>query len=110
MPFINFTAGQKVKLFDGVNASLAHSDKMTFAHVNLDEGANIPEHSHPHEQWMHVVRGHMEFNIAGEVQRLSPGMAAYIPANAPHSAKAVTFCQVIDCFSPVREDLKALEK
>jgi quercetin dioxygenase-like cupin family protein len=110
MPFIDFHTRKKVKLFDGITATMFHSDTTTFAHVVLDEGAVVPEHSHVHEQWTHVVKGQMEFNINGEVERLTPGMTAYIPSNMPHSAKAVTMCKVIDSFTPVREDFVALEK
>jgi hypothetical protein len=37
-------------------------------------------------------------------------MAALMPSNAPHSARAITLCKVIDCFLPVREDFADLEK
>ena len=64
----------------------------------------MPEHSHPHEQWSHLIEGQLEFNIGGEKKVISPGMAAFIPSHVPHSAKAMTKCKVIDCFLPARED------
>ncbi len=87
-----------------------HSDKLTFAHIIIDEGAVLPEHHHPHEQWMHLLEGEIEFSLNGETQILILGMCAYIPSNFPHSARAIKECKVIDCFYPVREDFVALEK
>jgi quercetin dioxygenase-like cupin family protein len=70
----------------------------------------MPVHSHPHEQWSHVLEGELEFDIDGEKMLLTPGMTAYIPSNAPHSAVAHTQCKVIDCFTPPRQDFIELEK
>lgn len=52
----------------------------------------------------------MEFTINGETQVLRPGIAAHIPSNVPHSAKAIIECKLIDCFFPVREDFVVLEE
>jgi quercetin dioxygenase-like cupin family protein len=110
MPFFNSNTKNKVKIWDGINGSLYHSDQMTFAHIIIDKGAILPEHQHLHEQWMHLLTGEIEFTIGGETKMLTDGMIAYIPCNIPHSARAITECKVIDCFYPVREDFVALEK
>lgn len=110
MSFINFNTKNKVNIWPGVNGSLSHSDNMTFAHFTIDEGTEIAEHNHPHEQWTHVIEGKLEFNNGGEIQVLESGMSAYIPSDQPHSAKALTEVKVIDCFTPVREDLVELEQ
>jgi quercetin dioxygenase-like cupin family protein len=78
--------------------------------VFLEKGAVVGNHQHPHEQWTHVLEGEIEFTIDGETKLLSTGMAAFMPSNIPHSAKAITACKVIDCFLPIREDFIALEK
>ena len=81
-----------------------------FGYITIVKDAIVPEHQHHHEQWTHLIEGGLEFTINGEIQILLPGMAAYIPSNIPHSAKAITECKIIDCFLPVREDFVALEK
>lgn len=86
-----------------------HSDHLTFGHITFEEGAILPEHQHINEQWTHVLEGQLKFSMEGETVVLTPGMAAYIPSNVPHSAIALTSCKVIDCFLPVREDFKTLE-
>lgn len=109
MPFINFNTKKKVRIWDGVTGPLHHSDKLTFGYFTLEKGAMAAEHQHPHEQWTHVLSGELEFTLGGEKQLLTSGMAAFIPSNTPHSAKAITVCNVIDCFLPVREDFVELE-
>jgi quercetin dioxygenase-like cupin family protein len=110
MPFINFNERKKVKIWEGITARLFHSEKITFGHVTLEEGAIVSEHSHIHEQWTHMIEGEMMFDVNGEKKLLIPGMAAFIPSNVRHSAVAVTTCKVIDCFLPVREDFVEMEK
>jgi quercetin dioxygenase-like cupin family protein len=109
MPFIDFTKKKKVKIWDGITGTLAHSDQATFGYFTLEMGIDLPEHHHIHEQWSHVIEGELEFNINGEKMLLTPGMCAFIPSNVPHSAKAITVCKVIDCFMPNRQDFMKLE-
>jgi quercetin dioxygenase-like cupin family protein len=108
MPFINYNTKKKVTIFPGAYSAMEHSNDITYACVSLEEGVNIPEHSHPHEQWTYIVEGQMEFTLSGEKQLLTPGIGAYIPSNALHSAVAVTACKVIDVFSPMRQEYKDL--
>jgi quercetin dioxygenase-like cupin family protein len=108
MPFIDFNTGKTIQVWEGISGKISHSDVSTFCHFTIENGTNLPEHSHMHEQWCHVIEGRLEFNIQGEKQILTSGMSAFIPSNLPHSAKALTECKVIDCFTPVREDFRAL--
>ena len=110
MPFLNFNTKNKVKIWDGINGALFHSDKLTIGHMIIDKGTPLPEHQHPHEQWLNLIEGELELTVGGETKILLPGMGAYIPSNTPHSGKAITECKVIDVFYPVREDFVALEK
>lgn len=109
MPFIDFSAGPEVSLRPGIHGVLHHSGQLSFGHITLEAGAVLPEHSHVHEQWTHMIEGELEFTLNGETTVMNPGMVAFAPSNAPHSARAITKCRVIDCFSPVREDYKSLE-
>jgi quercetin dioxygenase-like cupin family protein len=66
-------------------------------------------YTQPPTQWTYVLEGEMEFTLNGETQLLLPGMGAFIASNVLHVAKAVTACKVIDVFTPVREDYRALD-
>lgn len=109
MPYIDFKLGKKVKIWEGITATLYHSEQATFAHVTLEKGSVVQLHHHIHEQWTHVIEGELLFNLNGEEKLLTPGMTAFMPSDVPHSARAITTCKVIDCFLPVREDFVALE-
>jgi quercetin dioxygenase-like cupin family protein len=104
MTFINFNARNRIKIWEGISGPVYHSKNITFGHFTLEKDVELPEHSHPHEQWSHVIKGKLEFTIEGETEILTPGMTAFIPSNIPHCAKAITESKVIDCFLPVRED------
>lgn len=108
MAFINYNTKNKVTIFPGVHSAMEHSDQISYGCVSLEEGIIVPVHSHPHEQWTYILEGQMEFTLNGETQMLLPGTGAYIPSNALHGARAVTFCKVIDVFTPVREDYREL--
>ena len=110
MAFINYNTKNKVSIFPGVHSAMEHSEQITYGCVDLEEGVIVPVHNHPHEQWTYILEGQMEFTLDGEKQLLLPGMGAYIPSNVLHGAFAVTACKVIDVFTPVRMDYKALEK
>jgi len=108
MPFIDFTTRKKIKIWEGITGPIFHSDQVTIGHFTLEAGCDLPAHQHPHEQWTNLLHGELEFNIDGEIKLMKEGMTAFIPSNVVHSAKAIVECKVIDCFIPVREDLKKL--
>ena len=110
MPFINFNTRKPVNIWPGIKGPIFHSEQLTFGHFTIEKNAILPEHSHHHEQWTNLIEGELEFDIDGEKQILTSGQTAYIPSGIPHSAKAITECKVIDCFMPVREDFKELER
>ncbi|MGB4846016.1 MAG: cupin domain-containing protein [Ferruginibacter sp.] len=109
MSFINYNTKKKLTIFPGVQSAMEHSAQISYGCVSLEKGVTVPIHDHPHEQWTYIVEGEMEFTLEGEKQLLLPGMGAYIPSHAKHGAYAVTACKVIDVFTPVREDYRALE-
>ena len=77
---------------------------MTFVLWQIDKGAILPEHSHVHEQVVHVYEGELEVSVAGEMTVLRGGSIGVIPSNAVHSGRALTNCRVMDAFYPLRED------
>ncbi len=94
------------ELFEGLRARFIHTENVTIGHVTIDKGAVLPEHAHIHEQITHIVAGELEMTVNNQTNVLSAGMSVTIPSNVIHSAKALTNCQVIDTFCPVREDYK----
>jgi quercetin dioxygenase-like cupin family protein len=91
----------------GVEMRVIHGEKMTMAFFRLQTGSAIPEHAHAHEQMGTVLRGTIELVVAGEKRDVRSGEAYHIPSNALHSGQCRdSAAEVIEVFSPVREDLK----
>ena len=77
--------------------------------LEMEEGAVIPLHSHPHEQAGILLEGQMDLTIGEETRRCQPGTSYIIPGNTPHRAVAIGGpAQVLDIFSPIREDYAVL--
>jgi quercetin dioxygenase-like cupin family protein len=93
-------------LLPGITGYYAHGENMTFGLVELKAGSSVPLHHHIHEQTTYIVEGQLDMMIGDEACSLTAGMYHVIPSGLPHSAIAKTDCQVIDVFSPVREDYK----
>jgi len=105
MQFLDLSKMPLRTLF-GCKAHVVHSERMTFVHWRYEAGDVIREHAHPHEQVATMIEGELDLTVGGETRRLAPGSVAIVPPNAPHSARAVTPCYVIDAFCPVREDYR----
>lgn len=55
----------------------------------FDEGQGLSEHTAPYDAVIHLLEGEAEVMISGKVHRLRAGEAIIMPANQPHSLKAL---------------------
>ena len=94
------------ELVAGFKARFVHSENMTLSYWNIEAGAKLPEHSHPHEQVTSVIEGEFELTVDGETKVLGPGSVVIIPSNVSHSGKSITNSRIIDVFYPIREDYR----
>ena len=106
MGFLDLQSLTEKEIVPGYRARFVHGDKLTLAYWDVDPGAELPEHSHPHEQVANVLEGQFELTVDGESQVLEPGQVAVIPSNLPHSGKAITPCKLLDVFHPARDDYR----
>ena len=94
-------------LAPGVLARTFWGEKMLAAVVYLDQNAEVPSHSHPHEQMGIVLEGTIELTIGGEAKTLNPHEVYLIPGDVGHSAKTFDHpVKILDVFSPVRDEYK----
>jgi quercetin dioxygenase-like cupin family protein len=64
----------------------------------------VPLHSHPNEQSGYVVSGQYSLTIDGQEYLLATGDSYAIPANVPHTLTVKEAGEVVDVFTPPRED------
>ena len=94
------------QLAEGITGRYIHTEHNTIGYITVKKGAILPEHSHPHEQITQMVSGEFEMSIDGKTQILKAGSITVIPSHVVHGAKALTDCEIIDTFYPVREEYK----
>ena len=56
----------------------------------FDEGQGLSEHTAPFDALAHVLEGQAEIVVSGKPLRTTAGEAVLMPANQPHSLKALT--------------------
>ena len=78
--------------------------------AELDAGSRLPEHAHPQEQIVHVIKGRLRVLVADRPQEVGAGEAFYLASNVPHGVEALEDTVVIDTFSPPRGDYLALDE
>lgn len=76
---------------------------MLVRHV-LQAGWQGLRHSHPHEQLVYVIRGRMRFTRGEEQFEVGRGDSFVVPGGVEHHAAALEDSEVLDVFSPRRED------
>ncbi|MBN2051086.1 MAG: cupin domain-containing protein [Spirochaetales bacterium] len=81
-----------------------YGEKTLLCSFLLSRGAEIPVHHHPYEQTGFMISGRMIFRIDGKETTVEPGDSWSIPSDAPHGAQVLEDSEVIEVFSPARED------
>jgi len=94
------------EVFPGFHGRFLHSETMTFAYWEVDAGAVVPDHAHPHEQVVNMLAGELELVVDGTAHRLHAGDLFVIRGGSQHSARALAPCRILDVFSPVREEYR----
>ena len=97
------------KVFKGVSLdSLAIGEKSMVAKMNYVKGNFATTHQHPHQQCGYVISG--EYRLKVEIPEenidilLHAGDSYAIPGNTPHSFEVIEGGEVVDVFTPQRED------
>jgi quercetin dioxygenase-like cupin family protein len=106
MAFLDLLTLAEKEIVPGFHGKFAHTENMTASFWRIEAGAELPEHAHPQEQISVVVAGQFEMTLDGKKELLEKGKVALIPANVKHSGKALTDCEIMDVFYPVREDYR----
>jgi len=102
---------EHIRIWGGVTVQAVEGDRTTLAVVDLEPGANVPEHHHDNEQLGVLIRGAMHFRVGDETRDLAPGDTWRILSDVPHEVTAgPEGALAIECFTPVRGDWATLER
>lgn len=95
----------KESLHQGVEREiLAHNGSLMAVEVSFETGATGPMHCHPHEQLTYVLSGIFQFTIGEETQIVRTGDTLYKRSGIVHGCVCLESGQLLDIFTPVRED------
>tara|TARA_B100000686_G_scaffold355191_1_gene470849 strand:+ start:10321 stop:10632 length:312 start_codon:yes stop_codon:yes gene_type:complete len=94
------------EIMPGLHGKIVHGENITWAFWKAEKDTQVPLHQHENEQIMHVLDGEIELTLMGKTKIYRSGSVVIIPSNEPHSAVALTKCELMDVFSPVREDYR----
>ena len=98
-----------VEMFPGVKrTTIVSGDSITLVRVEVAAGAEVPEHTHPHDQAGTVMRGRVRIRLGTGDEAATTEVAAgggyMIPGDLPHFVEALEDSTLVEVFSPEREE------
>jgi len=72
-----------------VSKEIINKEKGTVTLFAFDKGQGLSEHTAPFDALVYIFDGQAEISIAGKRYSLKAGETVIMPANKPHSLKAV---------------------
>ena len=97
----------KERVTNRIDRRIVCGDSTMVAHVYLEKGAIVPEHSHHNEQLTYVLKGKLRFWVGedfAQVVDVGEGEILHLPSNVPHRAEALEETLDVDIFNPPRQD------
>jgi unsaturated pyranuronate lyase len=83
---------------------LAYNEKLFLVEHRMIQGWKGNLHSHPHEQVVYLVRGHLQVTCEGKSFEVRGGDSFLVRGGVEHGAAALEDSVVVDIFTPWRED------
>ncbi len=105
--FVKLTDQSPLDLADGVHARMLFGERTMLNLVDLEPGAAVAIHSHPHEQLGIILAGEVTMTVDGVDYVCHENDAYRIAGGVEHGARAGREGgRVLDIFAPVREDYR----
>jgi quercetin dioxygenase-like cupin family protein len=92
------------KVTETISRRVVVGEKEMVVWWSMKAGTHAAAHRHPHEQIFVMLAGRMEFRLGDEKRVCGPGDVGLIPGGVEHEAWFPEDTEVIDIFSPPRED------
>jgi quercetin dioxygenase-like cupin family protein len=87
---------------------MSYSPSMMLVRHRMEKGWVGTRHSHPHEQLVYIVCGHLSFEHPGGTFDAKAGDSFLVPGGVEHQASSLENSEVLDVFTPYREDYAPL--
>ena len=97
----------KERVTNRIDRRIVAGESTMVAHVYLQKGAIVPEHSHHNEQLTYVLKGKLRFWVGDDFSQVfdvGEGEVLRLPSHVPHKAEALEETLDVDIFSPPRQD------
>jgi quercetin dioxygenase-like cupin family protein len=86
---------------------LAHNENMMLVEHRMQVGWEGTRHSHPHDQLVYVISGHLRFSCGDQTFEGKSGDSFILRGGVQHQAWALEPSVVLDVFTPYRADYLA---
>ena len=86
--------------------TLIYNDNMMLCYFTLKKNSIVPLHSHKECQIGYVIKGKLQFFTKNKEFMAVEGDSYVFESNEKHGANIIEDSEVIDVFSPSREDYK----
>jgi len=83
---------------------LAANEKLMLVEHRMKKGWVGTAHAHPHEQIVYVVSGRLRIHAGGQTFDIGKGDSFVVRGGIEHQACALEESQVLDVFTPRRND------
>ena len=72
-----------------VSRTILEKETRTVTMFAFDQGQGLSEHTAPYDALVYILDGEVDVTISGKTHRLNTGEMIIMPANQPHSMRAV---------------------
>jgi len=105
--FAAFASVPEERITDKVSRRIVSGEKGMIVWWKVKAGARAAPHRHRHEQIVWMLKGKMDFRIGSERRSMGAGDVAVIAGDTEHEGFFPEDTEVVDVFSPPREDFLA---
>ncbi len=85
---------------------LAVGEKLMVTRMRYRAGMRASSHTHPHEQAGYVISGRYRQTVVGASHELHPGDSYVIPGGVEHGMEALEAGEIVDIFTPARDEFR----
>jgi len=104
---VNKKSVNAVEMLPGIyRKTLVYNNNMMLCYFSLDKNSNVPFHSHKEHQIGYVITGKLRFETENGTIVVGAGDSYVFKSNEKHGATILEDSEVIDVFSPSRNDYK----